>query len=131
MKKTKFMIVLTAPLVITADGDHSKEAFAVGFSHLLKGKQIGLERKMISTKDNKKIKDLRGDILAIAFTFTIPVPLINSLCGDIANEIFQNDNFSPKLRILVEGSKDSSVISLSGIDSQELAETIQKIVTAV
>ena len=131
MQSTKFTIILTTPLVITADGDFSKEAFAGDLSRLLETRQIGLERKMINVKDNEKIKDLRGDLLAVAFTFTTPVLLINSLCNDIANEIFQNEFCSPQLRILVEGTKDSSVISLSGINTQGLAEKIQEIVTAV
>lgn len=131
MQSIKFTIILTSPLVITADGDFSKEAFSGDFSRLLEDKQIELEKKMISTQDNERIKDLRGDLLAVKFAFATPVSLINSLCKDIANEIFQNDRFSPDLRILVEGINDSSVIALLNINAQDLAEKIQEIVTAV
>jgi hypothetical protein len=58
---------------------------------------------MISTKDNEKIKELRGDLLAVMFNFVVPVFFVKSLCHDIANEIFQHKSFSPNLRILVEG----------------------------
>lgn len=131
MQSTKFTIILTAPLVITADGDFSKEVFSGDFPRLLQARQIGLEKEMISAKDNEKIKDLRGDLLAVAFTFTTPVSSINVLCDEIANEIFQNASFSPNSRILVEGRKDSSVIALSNINAQGLAERIRAIVTAV
>jgi hypothetical protein len=131
MQNTIFAITVTSPFVDTASGFTDGELFDGEFSRSLESKNIGLVKTMISDQDNDKIKELRGDILAVEFKFSVSKSLINSLCEDIADHIFHHRSFSPKQRILVEGAKGSSVISLSGLSPKALGETIKQIVTNV
>lgn len=131
MNNTMFSIVATSPLVDTVSGTTAGDIFSGSFSSSLESRKISLDSKMIGTKDNEKIKELHGDLLAVIFNFTVPNFHISSLCEDIAKEIFQHKYFSPKLRIMVEGKSAYSVISLSGINVQNLAKQIQEIVIKI
>jgi hypothetical protein len=130
MQNTELSIILTMPFVDTAAGITDGEPFSGdSFRHLLEIRKVILERKMISTKDNGKVKELRGDLVAVMFNFVVPDFFIQSLCQDIANEIFQHKSFSPNLKILVESKNSSSIVPLLGINVQELTEKIQEIIT--
>lgn len=129
MQFVKFSITVTSPFVITADGDFSKELFAGDFTTSLPSKNIQMSTRRVSSKDNPKFGQLKGDQFGTEFQFFAPERAIHALCKNIATEILQHESFSPDLRILVDGSKNSSVIGLSGIGGAELAKTISQIVT--
>lgn len=120
---TEFSIIFTPPLVITADGDWNKEPFFGPFPY-------HYERKMIigsqAFKDKQRAKKLKpGDM--VEFSFSVPKALLKKACDEIANEIILKGGNSGAL-FLVEGAKSDSVIALSGIDAQQLAEQIRGII---
>lgn len=136
MQNTEFSITLTSPFVDTASGLIDGEPFSGdSFRHSLTSRKIALDKHMITVSQNEKIKELRGDLLAVKFHFVVPAFLAEPLCKDIVNEIVQHKAFSPKRRILVEGENGSSVIPLGKdgspvvpLSSSELAAKIQEIV---
>jgi hypothetical protein len=131
MNNTMFSIVATSPLVDTASGETAGDIFSGSFSSSLESRKIGLDSQMIGTKDNEKIKELHGDLLAVIFNFIVPNFHVSSLCEDIAKEILQHKYFSPQLKILVEGKGVYSVISLSSVNIHNIAKQIQEIVITV
>ena len=136
MQNTTFTLMATSPLVDTASGV-GRGLFDEDFSKSLKAKNIELEINLTTAKDNDKVNQLKGDILADEYKFSVPKSLISSLCEDIADEVFRKKEPSKdfarqtnrQINILVEGEKGSSVISVLDLSAQEIGEAIKQIVT--
>jgi hypothetical protein len=130
MSDIEFSILFTPPLVITADGDFKKEVFykKLPFSHKLKR-----EWRSENARDEKRSQEFQTKEW-IAYTFTIPKVIIKKACEDIANEVFNNDNFLKAIerddssRVFVEGKYKATSISLIQINPHDFAEQIQKII---
>ena len=135
MPKRQFTITVTSPFVDTASGSIDGEIFSGDFRDFLKANNIDLDNKMINSNDYPKLKELRGDLLGVIFTFTVPPIFTTSLCKHISNEIIEclarhkSIPEDKKYRILVEYETNSSIIFVSkGKNEKLLEDEIRKII---
>ena len=124
-KTIEFKIIVTPPLVDTASGSLS---IFDEMPHLKEPGELIIFPKTTEEKERGKKLGRNSDMGV--FTFMVDEPSLYLLCRKIATGILSESGIQDN-RILVEGSKTDSVVSLKNINALELADRIFAIVTAI